>query len=407
MKTRLYLDTRHSREGADAPLYLVITHRGEAAWLPLNIAVSPSRWDAAARRLKQLPDSEWPQRRRIKHFIETRVMQVEDIVMQGELDGDLHGLTAAGIRDYVRARLYPQAAPAPVLFMAHLQAFADRHHARTRELYLLTADRIRAFTPDCDTLTFEDITVSWLHAFDAFMSTTSPSRNSRNIHLRNIRAIFNDAIDAELTTCYPFRRFRIRGVETAKRSFTPEQLRAFLSAPCPTAIVEEYREIFRLIFLLIGINVADLFALRPSDYYDGRIHYTRAKTHKAYDIKVEPEAAAIIERRRGKRALLDCADTFTRSMDYMHYLNKNLKRVGEYTDAMGNVCRPFAAVTSYWARHSWATTAINALDVPKETVSAALGHEIGNRITSVYIDFDRRKVDEANRRVIDFVFGEK
>ena len=46
---------------------------------------------------------------------------------------------------------------------------------------------------------------------------------------------------------------------------------------------------------------------------------------------------------------------------------------------------------------------INELDVPKETVSAALGHSIGSRITSIYIDFDRKKVDKANRKLIDLI----
>ena len=46
---------------------------------------------------------------------------------------------------------------------------------------------------------------------------------------------------------------------------------------------------------------------------------------------------------------------------------------------------------------------INELDIPKETVSAALGHSMGSRITAVYIDFDRRKVDAANRRLLDLI----
>lgn len=36
------------------------------------------------------------------------------------------------------------------------------------------------------------------------------------------------------------------------------------------------------------------------------------------------------------------------------------------------------------------------------TKNAALGHG-GNSVTDIYIDFDRRKVDEANRRVLDWV----
>jgi integrase len=53
-------------------------------------------------------------------------------------------------------------------------------------------------------------------------------------------------------------------------------------------------------------------------------------------------------------------------------------------------------------RHTWATLAAE-LDIPKETISAALGH--GKKtVTDIYIQFDRKKIDEANRKVIDHVF---
>ena len=66
----------------------------------------------------------------------------------------------------------------------------------------------------------------------------------------------------------------------------------------------------------------------------------------------------------------------------------------------------FPNLTTYWARHTWATIAAS-LDIPKETIAAALGHG-GNTVTDIYIDFDQRKVDEANRKVIDWVlYGEK
>ena len=58
----------------------------------------------------------------------------------------------------------------------------------------------------------------------------------------------------------------------------------------------------------------------------------------------------------------------------------------------------------YIARHTWATVAAS-LDIPKETISEALGHSIGSEVTSIYINFDRKKVDEANRKVIDMVNG--
>jgi hypothetical protein len=62
----------------------------------------------------------------------------------------------------------------------------------------------------------------------------------------------------------------------------------------------------------------------------------------------------------------------------------------------------FPKLTTYYSRHSWATIA-SFLDIPIETISAGLGHEYGNRITAIYINYDNRKVDIANRKVIDWV----
>ena len=92
----------------------------------------------------------------------------------------------------------------------------------------------------------------------------------------------------------------------------------------------------------------------------------------------------------------------------MHRMGLGLKKIGEcerkgrggkkYIKAL------FPDLSSYWARHTWATIAAE-LDIPKETISAALGHEIGSSITSIYIRYDQKKVDEANRKVIDYVNG--
>jgi hypothetical protein len=56
-----------------------------------------------------------------------------------------------------------------------------------------------------------------------------------------------------------------------------------------------------------------------------------------------------------------------------------------------------------WARHTWATMCAE-LDVPDPTISLGMGHRIaGHRTTAIYIKRDQRKVDEANRLVIDYV----
>lgn len=155
---------------------------------------------------------------------------------------------------------------------------------------------------------------------------------------------------------------------------------------------------FRLIFLLIGINIIDLCKLRTIN--NGRVEFYRSKTNRLYSIKVEPEAMEIINKYKGTEHLIDILDQHKNHRSYTGILNKTLKEVG--TLANDKNSKPvFPQLTTYWARHSWATIAAS-LEIPKETIAAALGHG-GNTVTDIYIDFDRKKVDEANRRVIDWV----
>ena len=58
-------------------------------------------------------------------------------------------------------------------------------------------------------------------------------------------------------------------------------------------------------------------------------------------------------------------------------------------------------LTLYLARHTWATIA-NEIGIPKETIARALGHSTST-VKDVYINYNNRSVDEANRKVIDFI----
>ena len=270
-------------------------------------------------------------------------------------------------------------------------------------------ERLREKWFDAEAWEFEDITRTWAARFDKWLSRTSPSKNARNIHLRNVRHVCNVAVSEHLTTFYDFHAVHLKDVPTRKRSLTAEQMRAFLSLDVKPH-QRQYLDMFRLIFCLIGINSADLFALTKESIVGGRIEYDRAKTGRHYSIKIEPEAADIIKRYEGKKTLLEPMDRYKDFRDYAHRLNENLQKMGEVTvGKYGKKTRKpmFPDITTYWARHTWATIAAS-LDIPNETIAAALGHTYGNRVTAVYIDFDMKKVDDANRRVIDWVmYGKK
>ena len=281
----------------------------------------------------------------------------------------------------------------PHLFKDTYEQFiALKENVSTRRIYSRTIALIKLFT-HYESLTFEQITVKWLNDFQLFLMQYSPSKNGRAIHFRNIRAVFNFAIKEDTITHYPFRKFTFEYEETQKRSMSVQQLRNFIALPCKPH-QQRYKDAFLLTFFLIGINVADLAALAPPT--DGRIQYLRSKTHKLYNIKVEREAQVIFDRYKGKDHLLCWFDNVKR---YNLFANKCNYWLGVMGKQIG-----IKNLTLYWARHTWATLAYD-LDISDDTISRALGHSTttGANVTKIYIRTNTKKIDEANRKIINFV----
>lgn len=345
---------------------------------------------------------------RLEKLIASWTMQTKDLMLElsdkKEADKDVKE-----IRTILQERLLGVvAAKEPEVsngnFTAYFQDFINgKENKGTKGVYKHTLDKIRAFDPDVDKRNFDDIDIKWLSDFEAFCAKTA-TKNARNVHLRNIRAVFNNAIDYDITTAYPFRRFKIRPEATRKRSLSVEELRKLFDHPVEP-YAEIYRDMFKLIFLLVGINTVDLHGLKLITK-DGRIEYKRAKTGRLYSIKVEPEALEIIEKYQGSNGLLNIADRWSDSRNFRHQLNKALQHIGE-VERKGRggkkiITSEFKGVSSYWARHSWATIAYE-IGVSKDVIAQALGHSDGHDVTNIYIREDVRKVDEANRKVIDWV----
>lgn len=396
--TRFYLDCRAVSNGP-APLKIVITKNSLRAFVPLPVRLLPKWWDA-----KRQVIVSHPRQAELNNTILTYKVEVDGILLRMEREGRLQGLRAPAIKDLVMAELHPdEFAPKAPTPRSCFVEFMEGKQGRTREIYQATLNRLDAFRKDFADVSFEDVTPRWLEDFDAFLMRTSPSRNARNIHFRNLRAVFNRAIDDDITSCYPFRKFKIRPEATRKRSMSVEALRKIATASLPEWMCP-YRDMFMLSFYLVGINIIDLCHLKAEDYDGGRIDYKRAKTHRLYSIMVEREAGEIIRRYRGHGWLLYMMDG---RKDYRSWYCQCQKALPKIREALNGIDDGIVIkeLTTYWARHTWATIAAE-LDVPKDTIAAALGHG-GNTVTDIYIDFNQKKVDEANRLVLDYVLYDK
>lgn len=290
----------------------------------------------------------------------------------------------------------------------YIEKFADTKSRKgTADLYQMTARKVREYDGKA---VFGSVDKAWLDGFYGFMGESSV--NYKAIMLRNIRTVFNWAIDNELTSNYPFRRYKIKQEKVAINNISVEQLRAIRDCE-----VEEwqriYRDLFMLTFYLCGINPVDLLNLKASDVRNGRIRYKRAKTGRLYDIPVPPEAAEIIRRYKGKNWLLCPLDAYSNYRDFCHHWNDALKKIGSkeiVPDKVGRlrkvVWHPIAdGMTVYTARYTFASIGAE-LEIPRETIALCLGHTWAD-VTDHYIAYGTKRIDDAVRKIIDYVNGDK
>lgn len=370
---------RHKRDGM---LHLRFTNAGTHASRALNIKVSDSQWDG-----KKVIDHTNAQEMNLSLTAILTAAQLELLkVVNSQPTRFAH---PSVLRDAVCDVIFPAGvAVAPTRKFTDIMAeFRDTHDRQsTRMVYNTTIGIIERYDLNA---TCETINGRWLTDFRAWLSHRGYSTNYRAIQERNIRAAFNYAIDNEYTTSYPFRKWKVEVGNARPRDITPEELRKIY------ALGTWWSDIFTLQFLLMGINLIDLYNLTKSNYKRGRIQYTRQKTGKWYDVKVIPMAAAILDKYKASEShLLGIFDQL--SFEWFKKKYNNELQSLEMSVHM----------TSYVTRYSFASIA-DSLDIPPSTIARCLGHTEMDvkRVTLGYIHQEQKKVDEAQEKVCEFVFN--
>lgn len=422
-KIKWYLDLRRTSDGGKGRLYMVIYNNGTSAQIATGLMLHKEEFEAGkvvgvpmAGKLTQMLGIK---RAKLQ-------LDIEELAVGGY---EVDKMKAAEIKKAVMAKRGNDGEDGngegngtgnEAAFGTFAEKFIVRRgKEKTRQVYEMTLRKMGGYC-DVGSLRFADISVGWLRDFEHWLGATC-SVNTRGIHLRNIRAVMNAAIDEGVMPAdlYPFRRFKIKKEETMKRSLSVCDLRRLRDYPCE-GWQRKYVDVFMLSFYLAGINLVDLMGLPPLGA-DGVIRYRRSKTGVLCQLSVPPEARAIIERYRGDERLLWFGERLKPGAegwhDWLHRFNDGLQKVGPsgymYVRRKGRCGGKqrvkvynalFPELTSYWARHTWATLAAE-IDVPDAVIDAALGHRSACRMADIYIRRDARKVDEAVRRVIEYVNG--
>ena len=388
---KFYLDARNKSEDGAFPVKISIIKKRKAAYLATGIRVRPDEWnghEVVKRR----------DRVRLNDYLDSLRLRIRDLVYDGRDAGRFIGMTAVEIKNALAREINGETEDGTPTFLSVYEKFAEsRPSERTKEIYRVTGRKIRLLVPRAERVKVTDVDLDWLEAFDEMLIAKGNNGSTRNIDFRNIRAVLRHAKKHKLTTEDPFEDFDMPETSSPDRALTIEQLQTLMNADIEPW-EEKYRDFFLLSLLLIGMNTEDV--LHQTKIEDGRITYTRAKTHKEISVKVEPEALAILDKYRGKKYLLNVLDTYANTHNWTSKVDASLKAIAKRNG--------LPEITMYWARHTWATLVHADLGVDINTVADALGHQPPRKVTLIYIrKRDYSKVDEANRKFIDYILYNK
>lgn len=231
----------------------------------------------------------------------------------------------------------------------------------------------------------------------------------RSLYYAGMKKYNDEDTETILIKRNPFKRLEISVKKGGDKINIPiEEIRVMKDMPDHIHKRANFaRDVFVLSFMLIGMNPVDLYSVDA--YEGGRISYKRQKTTRRREddafisVKVEPEMQALIEKYRdptGER-IFDFHIRYSSSENFDSNLNKGLKDIQK-------ACKIKEVLNMYVARRSWATIGRNKLRIPVDDITQSLNHvDEEHKTTWLYIDKDFTLIDEANRKMLDFLFVNK
>lgn len=195
-------------------------------------------------------------------------------------------------------------------------------------------------------------------------------------------------------------------VSRTKRALDKMQMERLMQSGSPSLSHEQQVVLayFLLMFMLRGMPFIDLAHLRRSNIRNGRLVYHRHKTKKLLSLEIPPPALRLIEMYSTSDPGSDylfpiLGRDFRDSWEGYRCYRSALRRFNCVLKQAVARLLPGVTVSSYTARHTWATLAYH-MGVPVGAISQSLGHS-SIRVTEVYLKpFENKQLDETNRQVL-------
>ena len=271
---------------------------------------------------------------------------------------------------------------------------------RTAERYATVLNSFKRFLGEDDVL-LDEVDSNLMVRYETFLKARGICPNSSSYYMRGLRAVYNRAVEKELTVQRnPFRHVYTGIDKTVKRAVPLKIIRQLRELDLALSPATDFaRDIFLFSFYTRGMSFIDMAFLKKKDLQNGILTYRRHKTNQQLFIKWEKPMQEIIDKYDTSKTpyLLPIikdtdADEWRQYKNASHLVNDKLKKLGEQLGLP-------VPLTSYVARHAWASIA-KSKNIPVSTISEAMGHDSENTTRIYLASLDTSVVDKANSLIL-------
>ena len=246
--------------------------------------------------------------------------------------------------------------------------------------------------------TFWAFTKKDFEEYENYLKANVPGDSTISIYIRTFNRLWNIAIQrgycpkehhpSKYFTFKAYRRFK-----TKKRAVSPDVMKAIEKLAFDHATrMHRSQQLFLFSYYARGINFNDLAKLKYRINVRGNeINYTRSKNRRKYDYQLHSKALAIIEWFKTCKLQSDAEYVFPILMQFHDTpkkidarIDSALKDLNEDLKAMAKEIKLEKDLTSYVARHSFATN-LRQKNVDMSIIQEAMGHETQLQ-TMTYLD---------------------
>lgn len=391
---KLVLFTHKKYSDGSHPIFIQIIKDRKRKFIGIGHHAKKTEWDFE----NNLPKRNHPSYKRLKLLISQKMA-----LAQKELISLENKEKNFSIDEVVR-KIKPKRSESSLYnyieeVMKNLNAEGKKGNARVYRTFM---NVFKTFRKNKD-IAFVDIDYKVLSQFENHLAQDGKKVNSISNYLRTFRAIYYRALKDNLfeLTSNPFKEIKIVSEETRKRAISKEDIVKIKNLDLGVGTeYEKARDIFMFSFYLRGMSLVDILFVKVKDIIDGRINYVRKKTKQQFSIKLTEEANAIIKKYNNLNDIKSYIFPYLNGKkdEYLSYknalrlINKKMKKIGEKA-GLG------IPLTTYVARHSWATIAKRS-GISTAIISEGLGHET-EQTTQIYLDsFENDVLDAANEIII-------